>query len=197
MELLRGIADAEEFRNTFFAVASYAIDGKEPDDLSPLGKCIYMTIKKDIMARSRKLRYYHSNKNRQTSKLDANSPSKLDVQNVQIGRSDDLFDMTSNQHMNTDISPSSLYKYKQCSPTDEKPPKRKVFKVPTLEEVRAYISEKGYSIDAEEFFSFYESQGWRVGRNPMKDWHRAVSYWQCRQNQRGKTRTQKRDYSGI
>ena len=83
------------------------------------------------------------------------------------------------------------------SPTDEKPSKRRVFKVPSLDEIKDYIHGKGYSVDPEEFFSFYESQGWHVGKNKMRDWHKAVSYWQCRINNRFKTKTQLRDYSGI
>ena len=48
---------------------------------------------------------------------------------------------------------------------------------PTLEEVRAYISEKGYPVDAERFYSYYESNGWKVGKNPMKNWKAAVATW--------------------
>ena len=49
---------------------------------------------------------------------------------------------------------------------------------PTLEEVRSYISEKGYNVDAERFWNYYESNGWRVGKNPMKNWKAAAATWQ-------------------
>lgn len=48
---------------------------------------------------------------------------------------------------------------------------------PTVDEVAAYCREKGYSIDAEHFVSYYESNGWRVGKNPMKDWRAACRTW--------------------
>lgn len=48
---------------------------------------------------------------------------------------------------------------------------------PSLEEVKSYISEKGYAVDAERFWSYYESNGWRVGKNPMKNWKAAISTW--------------------
>ncbi len=53
-------------------------------------------------------------------------------------------------------------------------------KKPTIEEVQAYIDEKGYSFDAETFWHYYESNGWHVGRKPMKAWKSAAAYWQSR-----------------
>lgn len=55
--------------------------------------------------------------------------------------------------------------------------KSKRFKAPTVEEVRAYILEKGYSVDAESFVDYYTSKGWVVGKSPMKDWKAAVRTW--------------------
>lgn len=55
--------------------------------------------------------------------------------------------------------------------------KRTAFVPPTLEEVSAYVSEKGYSVDAERFIDFYTSKGWMVGKNKMKDWKAAVRNW--------------------
>ena len=48
---------------------------------------------------------------------------------------------------------------------------------PTVDEVASYCGEKGYKIDAEHFVSYYESNGWRVGKNPMKDWRAACRTW--------------------
>lgn len=51
------------------------------------------------------------------------------------------------------------------------------FVPPTVAEVAAYCAEKGYRVDAERFVAYYESNGWHVGRNPMKDWRAAVRTW--------------------
>jgi len=60
----------------------------------------------------------------------------------------------------------------------EKPPtKDKSFKKPTIEEIKLYISEKGYFVDAERFTNHYDSNGWKVGKVPMKDWKAAVRNW--------------------
>lgn len=60
---------------------------------------------------------------------------------------------------------------------------KKRFKPPTLDEVKAYIAEKGYSVDAERFIDFYTSKGWVVGKSPMKDWKAAVRTWAKGQKQ--------------
>lgn len=68
---------------------------------------------------------------------------------------------------------------KKDTPTPT-PKKIKRFKPPAEEEVAAYVSEKGYSIDPVKFVAFYESKGWMVGKNKMKDWKSAVRGWAAR-----------------
>ena len=58
------------------------------------------------------------------------------------------------------------------------PPRRgRKFSPPSVEEVEAYCEEHGYDVDPEEFVDFYTSKGWKVGKNPMKDWKAAVRTW--------------------
>ena len=52
------------------------------------------------------------------------------------------------------------------------------FNKPSVDEVRAYCIERGNSVDADVFCSFYESKGWKVGNTPMKDWQAAVRTWE-------------------
>ena len=52
------------------------------------------------------------------------------------------------------------------------------FRKPTVEEVSAFAAEIGNpTFDAEHFVDYYESNGWKVGRNPMKDWKATVRNW--------------------
>jgi len=60
----------------------------------------------------------------------------------------------------------------------------KRFSPPSIEEVDSYIREKGYTVDAERFVNFYESKGWYVGKNKMKNWRAAVATWQKEDNKR-------------
>ena len=55
--------------------------------------------------------------------------------------------------------------------------KEKRFTPPTLDEVKAYIEENHYNVDAERFINFYESKGWMIGKNKMKDWKAGVRNW--------------------
>ena len=54
------------------------------------------------------------------------------------------------------------------------------FTIPTVEEVRTYCQERGNSIDPEAFVAFYDSKGWKVGREPMRNWKSAVITWEKR-----------------
>lgn len=67
--------------------------------------------------------------------------------------------------------------------TNKKDENAKRFTPPLLDEVRNYISEKGYSVDAESFIAFYQSKNWFIGKNKMKDWRAAVVTWEKRSNE--------------
>lgn len=58
----------------------------------------------------------------------------------------------------------------------------KNFIKPTLEEVKAYCKERNNYIDAEYFIDYYNSNGWKVNKNPMKDWKAAIRNWERRKN---------------
>ena len=61
------------------------------------------------------------------------------------------------------------------------PPSKKRFIKPSLEEVEAYCRERGNSVNAQRFIDHYESNGWKVGKNSMKDWKAAVRTWENRE----------------
>lgn len=49
---------------------------------------------------------------------------------------------------------------------------------PSLGEVQAYCKERANRVDPEKWLAYYQSNGWRVGKNPMKDWRAAVRTWE-------------------
>lgn len=63
---------------------------------------------------------------------------------------------------------------------DIKHKKNSHFVPPSLEEVQAYCRERNNGIDAESFISFYQSKGWKVGNQSMKDWKSAIITWEKR-----------------
>ena len=65
---------------------------------------------------------------------------------------------------------------KEIEKEDARPRTR--FKVPTIEEVQAYCTERRNTVDAKHFVDYYTANGWKVGKNPMKDWKAAVRTWE-------------------
>lgn len=56
--------------------------------------------------------------------------------------------------------------------------RRTRFVKPSISEVAEFCRERNNGIDPEEFVAFYESKGWMVGKNPMKDWKSAIITWE-------------------
>ena len=54
----------------------------------------------------------------------------------------------------------------------------KRFVKPKVDEIEAYCKERNNSVDAQQFFDYYESKGWKVGKSPMKDWKASVRTWE-------------------
>ena len=71
----------------------------------------------------------------------------------------------------------TVYPDKESIGKDSKGKGNSKFTPPTIEEVEAYINEKGYDIDAHKFIDYYTANGWKVGRNPMKDYKAAIRNW--------------------
>ena len=75
-------------------------------------------------------------------------------------------------------SPTPPYKKKpQETNNNKKTRAREKFVKPTVEAIDEYVRQKGYNIDAERFWNYYESKGWVIGRNTMKSWKSACVTW--------------------
>lgn len=66
----------------------------------------------------------------------------------------------------------------EAPPGKTKPAPR--FVKPTLDEIRAYCTERQNHLDAQSFFDFYESKGWMIGKDKMKDWRACIRTWEQR-----------------
>ena len=65
--------------------------------------------------------------------------------------------------------------------------KKALFKKPTLDEVKNYCILRKNNIEAESFIDFYESKGWQIGKNKMKNWKACVRTWESREKKNPKT----------
>lgn len=69
---------------------------------------------------------------------------------------------------------------KNIKKDNDKSLSKKSFHPPSVDDVREYCLERGNGIDAQAFVDFYESKGWMVGNNRMKDWKAAIRTWERR-----------------
>ncbi|MCI1958858.1 MAG: DUF4373 domain-containing protein [Clostridia bacterium] len=89
-----------------------------------------------------------------------------------------------NNEVNQSINPQSKVKESKVNKSKEicadAPPRTRTkrFVQPAAEEVQVYCSERKNGIDAQRFIDYYTSNGWMVGKNPMKDWKAAVRTWE-------------------
>jgi hypothetical protein len=56
--------------------------------------------------------------------------------------------------------------------------KAKRFVKPTVDDIVDYCNERNNVVDAQKFYDYYSSNGWKVGKNSMKDWKAAVRTWE-------------------
>lgn len=96
------------------------------------------------------------------------------------------------RQLNTEILNTEILNTdKKRIPTPKKPP--------TLEEVKAYIIEKKYSVNAEDWYAYYESLGWksRDGKDVIKNWKNYVVTWNSQEKRWQNNQPQKRlpDYN--
>lgn len=61
--------------------------------------------------------------------------------------------------------------------TQPEEPHPKKFQRPTLEQVQAHVSVKGLDVDPERFCAYYDSVGWKIGKQSMKSWQAALRTW--------------------
>ena len=57
------------------------------------------------------------------------------------------------------------------------------FQKPSLDDIRAYCISRSNKVDPEQFYNFYESKGWMVGKSPMRDWRASVRTWEKREKE--------------
>jgi len=115
-------------------------------------------------------------KSMQVSKIGSSLSDLNKLMNIDIKIEDRDIEIIDRDKECNDIVPTSLR-------TPPSPKKNTRFKVPRLEEIQNYILEKKYNVNAETFFNFYESNGWKVGKNKMKSWKASVATWNSKNKQ--------------
>ena len=111
-----------------------------------------------------------------------------------------------NEQEKENFPPHPLYKEKEIdkenkkentiliSPVVNTETARAIFLPPTISEVKEYCEKRKNGINPEQFVNFYQSKGWMIGKNKMKDWKAAVRTWEI-QNRKNNGNNQTTDNS--
>ena len=179
------------------AIIIFGLDGEEIE-LSPTAKAIFGFIRpkmeRDATKYDEKCRKLRENAMRakasKSKQLQPNATNCNQLQadatkSEQIGSDNDNDNVNDNDKQDTKVSMSLEEKKERDKSLSEKkensqsvPAENKSrFVKPTIEQVAEYIQEKGYEFTADAFYDFYESKGWMIGKNRMKDWKAACRTW--------------------
>ena len=63
---------------------------------------------------------------------------------------------------------------------DKEKESNKHFIPPTVDEVNEYCRQRNNKVNAQHFVDFYESKGWMIGKNKMKNWKAAIRTWESK-----------------
>lgn len=85
-----------------------------------------------------------------------------------------------------DIDKDNIFIYSDSNESDPPKKAKKRFEKPSVEEIQTEIDAKGYKVNAEVFYNYYENVGWRVGsaKTVMKNWRLALANWNIKEQQR-------------
>lgn len=157
----------EEFGKLTRAILLYSETGELTSGFSDLGEMAYEFIT-DVIKRSqkksddgRKGAYKRWNSDPYSTHIATHYNTNAINTNININRN-------RNKNKNKNRNTEEITKEE----------KRKRFLPPSLDEVRQYCIERRNNINAEQFIDFYTANGWKVGKNAMKDWKAAVRTWE-------------------
>lgn len=166
----------EERLKLFDALIGYALDDEEPD-LTGVTSGMMALMKPVVDANSQ--RFENGKKGAEGGKL-GGRPKKTPMglsEKTPMGLSAETPNKDVNEDVNEDVH-ENVNEDVHEDDHGERPARR--FAPPSVDEVRAYCQERRNQVDPERFVDFYASNGWKVGKNPMKDWRAAVRTWEKR-----------------
>lgn len=180
---LLDILDDAAFRHVVNAMRDYVETGSEPEGLEPIEQVAFESQREaldgNIETYRRAITAHREagRKGGRPKKTDGNQKVFDDNQTEPIGFSEKPNETNSplklktNNYSDTKVSDSNSAEALPPTPKSR-------FSPPDVETVKSYFAEKGGTeAQAIRFHAYYESNGWKVGRNPMKNWKAAASGW--------------------
>lgn len=176
----------EEAKELLLAIFEYEKTRIKPTNLSTKVGCYFLVIKQQL---DKNYEEYLKTveKNRQNINKRWNKPNTKDTKNTNgingipnILDNDIDNDKDKEYDIDNDIDKDKKEKEidKEKEKPQEKQPAQTKFKKPTKEEIKAFALKEKLRTDCiNRFYNHYESNGWRVGKNPMKNWQASYRNW--------------------
>ena len=179
-DALRRLPTPELRDQAYTAICRYALYGEEPGELEPMVEVIFVLARPQIDANTRR---------RVNGGKGGRKPMVSESENQWLAEAET--DGSANGKPKEKVKEKVKVKETTSNEVVKKSAPR--FTPPTREQVAEYILSAGYSVDADRFVDFYESKGWMVGKNPMKDWKAAVRNWSRSQRQEETAKAQRQE----
>lgn len=151
------------------AIEDYVFDGVEPTDWA--FKAIIQSIKPSLEYVGRGAPKGNQNAKKEEIEEVENNSKQIKQKNQLSGI--ELFE-TKKQEAKAETKEETKVKKDNLTVIQ----KKQNFQKPTFEEVEAYCKERNNGVDVARWFDYYTANGWKVGKNPMKDWRAAVRTWE-------------------
>ena len=151
------------------AIEDYVFDGVEPTDWA--FKAIIQSIKPSLEYVGRGAPKGNQNAKKEEIEEVKNNSKQIKQKNQLSGI--ELFE-TKKQEAKAETKEETKVKKDNLTVIQ----KKQNFQKPTFEEVNAYCQERNNGVDVARWFDYYTANGWKVGKNPMKDWRAAVRTWE-------------------
>ena len=166
--------DDHTYRRLSDAIVNYALYDEEPD-LNGLEMTVFQAWKANVDA---------SNRRKENGRSGGRPKEKtIGYEDKTIGYEDKTIGYDTDNHRLHDVKPNKTVTVTETLTKTETKNRDRRFTPPTPDEVRDYVREKNYNVDADKFCDFYESKGWMIGKNKMKDWKASVRTWARSQRQ--------------
>lgn len=173
---------AEDRLNVFDSICEYALDHNEIER-TPVAKGM-MTLITPLLDANYKRRSNGSQGGRpKTAKSSEELEDKADNQGAKPNLDETKKKPSQNQNI-TKGEPNVNVNVNANGNVKDKKENTKEKARPTLDEVRAYCQERNNGVDPDRWFNYYTANGWKVGKNPMKDWKACVRTWERNTNVR-------------
>ena len=162
-----------EQRGMLFTSLMLYVSGQEPEEMDPVTAMAFSFIKSQM---DKDIEKYNETcaKRSEAGKLGGRPKKQEEAKKAKKANG-----FSENQKKQGKAKKAdNEYEYDNDNDLLKENTKRKVFSTPTVDDVRAYCLERNNKVDPQQFVDFYESKGWMIGKNKMKDWKAAVRTWE-------------------